>query len=165
MASLNHSKLGEFRGLELPNQGVVQYLGIQYATITHRFGVPDLRNNYDGTIDATSRGPPVVRPPLACDIEFGLIQQALDKPQYPPMSDLKGLNLDITIPQEATTNKNAKLPVLVFIHGGAFILGDSGAPHYDMAAIVAYSQTIRKPIIGVSIKYITFSAETTGYYC
>ncbi|GKU08521.1 para-nitrobenzyl esterase [Fusarium langsethiae] len=153
MASLNHSKLGEIQGLELPNQGIVQYLGIQYATVAHRFAVPDLRSNYDDTIDATSRGPPVVRPPLACDLEFGLIQQALDKPQYPPMSDLNGLNLDITIPQEATTNKDAKLPVLVFIHGGAFILGDSGAPHYDMAASVAYSQTIGKPIIGVSINY------------
>lgn len=67
------------------------------------------------------------------------------------MSDFNGLNLDITVPEIADYSKT-KFPVLVFIHGGAFVLGDSGAPHYDMAAIVAYSQHIGKPIIGVSIK-------------
>jgi carboxylesterase type B len=68
------------------------------------------------------------------------------------MSDLNGLTLDITAPELTVNDNNAKIPVLVFIHGGAFIIGDSGAPHYDMAAIVAYSQSIGKPIIGVSIK-------------
>ncbi|KAL6923007.1 hypothetical protein FSST1_000281 [Fusarium sambucinum] len=153
MASLNHSQLGHIKGLSLHDQGVVQYLGIQYATLANPFASPELRTNYEGTINATSRGPPVVRPPIACDIEFGLIQKALDKPEYPPMSDVNGLNLDITIPEEATANLDAKLPVLVFIHGGAFIIGDSGAPHQDMAAIVAYSQSIGKPMIGVSINY------------
>ncbi|OBS19979.1 hypothetical protein FPOA_11702 [Fusarium poae] len=153
MASLNHYLLGHIKGLHLQDQGIVQFLGIQYATLTHRFDVPELRMDYNGTVDATSRGPPVVRPPITCDVEFGLIQKALDKPHYLPMSDLDGLNLDITIPQEALTNHNANLPVLVFIHGGAFIIGDSGAPHQDMAAIVAYSRSIGKPIIGVSINY------------
>ncbi|KAF4447943.1 hypothetical protein F53441_8602 [Fusarium austroafricanum] len=151
--SLKHFQLGDIKGLRFDDQGVVQYLGIQYATLAHRFATPELRTNYGGTIDATTRGPTVVRPPLACDIEFGLIQKALVKPEYSPGSDLNGLNLDITVPQVIPNENNAKLPVLVFIHGGAFILGDSGAPHYDMAAIVAYSQCIGKPIIGVSINY------------
>jgi carboxylesterase type B len=68
------------------------------------------------------------------------------------MSDLEGLTLDITVPEAALNESDAKLPVLVFVHGGAYIIGDSGAPHYDMAAIVAYSQSIGKPIVGVSIK-------------
>ncbi|KAH7169404.1 Alpha/Beta hydrolase protein [Fusarium sp. MPI-SDFR-AT-0072] len=151
--TLKHSQLGDIRGLRLDGQGVVQYLGIEYATLAHRFATPELRADYGGTIDATSRGPTVVRPPLACDIEFGLIQKALDKPDDRPMSDLNGLTLDITVPDVTVNDENAKLPVLVFIHGGAFIIGDSGAPHYDMAAIVAYSQSIGKPIIGVSINY------------
>ncbi|CEI41648.1 unnamed protein product [Fusarium venenatum] len=154
MASLNHPQLGHIKGLILHDQGVVQYLGIQYATLAHRFAPPVLRTNYGGTIDATSRGQVhIVRPPIACDIEFGLIQKTLNKPKYPPMSDLDGLNLDITIPKEAARNQDERLPVLVFIHGGAFVIGDSGAPHQDMAAIVAYSQSIGKPIIGVSINY------------
>ncbi|KAF5707176.1 para-nitrobenzyl esterase [Fusarium mundagurra] len=153
MFTLNHTQLGDIQGRKLADQGVVQYLGIQYATLAHRFAGAELKTDYGGKIDATRRGPTVVRPPLACDIEFGLIQKALDKPDERSMSDLDGLTLDITVP-EATVNDNyARLPVLVFIHGGAYIIGDSGAPHYDMAAIVAYSQSIGKPIIGVSINY------------
>ncbi|KAI6764143.1 hypothetical protein HG530_007932 [Fusarium avenaceum] len=94
--------------------------------------------------------PTVVQLPLACDIEFGLIQKSLAKPETPPISDLNGLNLDIIVPDVTVTEKNTRLPVLVFIHGGAFVLGDSGAPHYDMAALVAYSQSIGKPIIGIA---------------
>ncbi|KAF5670734.1 para-nitrobenzyl esterase [Fusarium circinatum] len=124
--TLKHSRLGDIQGLKLDDQEVVQYLGIH---------------------------PTVVRPPLACDIEFGLIQKALDKPDDRPMSDLDGLALDITVPEATLNDNNAKLPVLVFIHGGAFIIGDSGAPHYNMAAIVAYSRSIGKPIIGVAINY------------
>ncbi|KAF5646487.1 para-nitrobenzyl esterase [Fusarium tjaetaba] len=151
--TLNHAQLGDIQGLKLDNQGVVQYLGIQYATLAHRFAGAELKTDDGGKIDATRRGPTVVRPPLACDIEFGFIQKALDKPDDRPMSDLDGLTLDITVPEAALNENNAKLPVLVFIHGGAFIIGDSGAPHYEMAAIVAYSQSIGKPIIGVSINY------------
>ncbi|KAF4435186.1 Para-nitrobenzyl esterase [Fusarium acutatum] len=151
--TLNHTQLGDIQGFRLDGQGVVQYLGIQYATLAHRFAGAELKTDYGGKIDATRRGPTVVRPPLACDLEFGLIQKALNKPDDRPMSDLDGLTLDITAPEATLNENNAKLPVLVFIHGGAFIIGDSGAPHYDMAAIVAYSQSIGKPIIGVSINY------------
>ncbi|KAF4498467.1 Para-nitrobenzyl esterase [Fusarium agapanthi] len=151
--TLNHTQLGDIQGLKLDGQGVVQYLGIQYATLAHRFAGPKLKTDYGGKVDATRRGPTVVRPPLACDIEFGLIQKALDKLDDRPMSDLDGLTLDITVPEATVNGYNAKLPVLVFIHGGAYIIGDSGAPHYDMAAIVAYSQSIGKPIVGVSINY------------
>ncbi|KAF4943565.1 hypothetical protein FGADI_13323 [Fusarium gaditjirri] len=151
--TLNHAQLGNIQGSKLDGQGVVQYLGIQYATVAHRFDGPKLKTNYGGEIDATRRGPTVVRPPLACDLEFALIQKALDKPDDRPMSDLEGLTLDITVPEASLSQSNAKLPVLVFIHGGAYIIGDSGAPHYDMAAIVAYSHSIGKPIIGVSINY------------
>ncbi|KLO92837.1 Uncharacterized protein LW93_3991 [Fusarium fujikuroi] len=151
--TLNHTRLDDIQGLKLDDQGVVQFLGVQYATIAHRLAAPVLKSDYGGKIHATRRGPTVVRPPLACDIEFGLIQKALNKPDDRPMSDLDGLTLDITVPEATLNENNAKLPVLVFIHGGAFIIGDSGAPHYDMAAIVAYSKSIGKPIIGVSINY------------
>ncbi|QPC72225.1 hypothetical protein HYE68_002977 [Fusarium pseudograminearum] len=153
MTTLNHSQLGDIKGLKHDDKGVAQYLGIQYATIAHRFAAPQLRTDYGGTIDATRRGPPVVRSPVAVGIEFSLIQKSLDIPEYPPVSDLNGLNLDITIPQQVSANKDAKFPVLVFIHGGAYLMGDSGAPHQDMGAFVAYSQSIGKPVVGVSINY------------
>ncbi|KAF9774789.1 hypothetical protein IL306_007178, partial [Fusarium sp. DS 682] len=97
--------------------------------------------------------PSVIRPPVACDIEFGLIQKALDKPEDLPISDLHGLNLDIVIPEVAVKENQARLPVLVWIHGGGFTVGDTGLPHCNLAPIVAYSQSIGNPIIGVAINY------------
>lgn len=54
--ALKHHGLGDVLGLKVDGQGVIQYLGIQYATLAHRFAVPDLRTVYGQAIDATSRG-------------------------------------------------------------------------------------------------------------
>uniref|UniRef100_A0A0D2YHL7 Carboxylesterase type B domain-containing protein n=1 Tax=Fusarium oxysporum (strain Fo5176) TaxID=660025 RepID=A0A0D2YHL7_FUSOF len=54
--TLNHTQLGDIQGFKLDGQGVVQYLGIQYATLAHRFAAPELKANYGGTVDATNRG-------------------------------------------------------------------------------------------------------------
>lgn len=56
MTTLNHSQLGDIKGLKHDDKGVAQFLGIQYATIAHRFAAPQLRTDYRGTIDATRRG-------------------------------------------------------------------------------------------------------------
>ncbi|KAF4333433.1 para-nitrobenzyl esterase [Fusarium beomiforme] len=125
-STLEHPLLGHVNGLKAETPGVVQYLGIP---------------------------PSVIRAPLACDIEFGLIQKALDNREDLPISDLDGLNLDIVVPEVAVKENHASLPVLVWIHGGGFIIGDTGLPHANLAPIVAYSQSIGKPIIGVAINY------------
>ncbi|KAF4333428.1 para-nitrobenzyl esterase [Fusarium beomiforme] len=158
-STLEHPLLGHVKGLKAKTPGVVQYLGIPYATLAHRFAAPELKSDHGGTIDATKRGcpsffrPSVIRPPVACDIEFGLIQKALDNRQDLPISDLDGLNLDIVVPEAAVKEHQASLPVLVWIHGGGYIIGDTGLPHCDLGPIVAYSQSIGKPIIGVAINY------------
>ncbi|KAI1045304.1 hypothetical protein LB505_013929 [Fusarium chuoi] len=54
--ALNHTRLGDIQGLKLDDQGVVQFLGVQYATIAHRLAAPVLKSDYGGKIDATRRG-------------------------------------------------------------------------------------------------------------
>lgn len=54
--TLNHTRLGDIQGLKLDDQGVVQFLGVQYATIAHRLAAPVLKTDYGGKIDATTRG-------------------------------------------------------------------------------------------------------------
>jgi carboxylesterase type B len=52
------------------------------------------------------------------------------------------------------TISNAEgLPVLVWIHGGSYQNGYSALPAYNMSYLVAESQAMGKPIIGVSINY------------
>ncbi|EEU35497.1 uncharacterized protein NECHADRAFT_98197 [Fusarium vanettenii 77-13-4] len=150
---LEHPHLGHIRGVKPGVEGVAQYLGIQYATLAHRFAAPEVKIKYEGTVDATNFGPSVVASSSGCDVEFSLIQKPLDGPISPAISDLDSLNLNISVPIASVGEEAAKLPVLVFIHGGGFIHGGNWAPHYDLASIVAYSQSIGKPIIGVSINY------------
>jgi hypothetical protein len=93
--------------------------------------------------------PSVYSFPLGLDMEFGLIQQTLPKPEL-IFSELEGLNLNITIPTGIL--EGTKLPVFVWIHGGGFFIGSSSWPQYDHAQFVALSQRKGSPVIGISIK-------------
>ena len=96
----------------------------------------------------------MLAPPVGHEIEFGLIQKKLEAPPIPPVSDLEGLNLNITVPAGLTIDPAKGLPVLVFIHGGGFLFGGNWAPHYDLANLVAFATSKGQPIIAVSIKSV-----------
>jgi len=150
MASLDHPTIGQVRGNRVGN--VAQFLGIKFASLKDRFAAPALATYSGAGLDATSHGPQALSPPGAVDMEFGLIQQALPKPSFPGVSDLEGLNLNISTPLDAPA-AGARYPVLVFIHGGGFGIGGNWWPQYDCAKIVALSISIGKPIIAININY------------
>ncbi|CAK7228948.1 hypothetical protein SEUCBS140593_007082 [Sporothrix eucalyptigena] len=124
---LQHPSLGTFHGRS--EAGVVQFLGIQYATLEDRLAEPQLKTEYGGQIDATKVGPQTVSSPTGCKDEFRLIQQALplEKDTF-ATSDCDGLHVNIAVPVGATD-----LPVLVFLHGGGFRTGSNSWPQYDLA--------------------------------
>lgn len=66
------------------------------------------------------------------------------------MSDLEGLNLNITIPESISSSK--KLPVFVFIYGGGFMTGCGNWPENDFARIIKHSVSHGVPAIGVTFK-------------
>lgn len=97
----------------------------------------------------------MVPSPLAgCDMEFSIIQHSLPKPEF-SISELEGLHLNITAPlvENAVPRPETKLPVFVFIHGGAFGIGSNAWPQYSHARLVRLSTTLGMPVIGVGIKY------------
>ncbi|EWZ84230.1 hypothetical protein FOCG_11821 [Fusarium oxysporum f. sp. radicis-lycopersici 26381] len=148
---LEHPSIGCIQGIS-KLQEVTQYLGIQYATLKDRFSRGELKqySSAAGSIlDATTYGPIPMSPSNGCEWEHTLIQQSL--PFYPrPQSDTECLTLNISVPKSsAKTN----LPVLVFVHGGAFATGSSSYPQYDLARFTALSAKIGKPIVAVSINY------------
>ncbi|CAD0090119.1 unnamed protein product [Aureobasidium vineae] len=61
------------------------------------------------------------------------------------------LRLTITIPKDTTSN--SKLPVVVFIHGGAFFLGSGERKYYNPLTFCAQALEMGKPLIFVSINY------------
>lgn len=87
-------------------------------------------------------------------MEFGLIQKSLPMPLEASMSELDGLNLNITVPllEGKLPAPDKKLPVFMFVHGGGFALGSNAWPQYDQARIVKLAADIGLSVIGVGIK-------------
>jgi para-nitrobenzyl esterase len=117
--------------------GVIRFLGIPYAaslTGALRFQPPAPPLPWAGARECTAFGP---TPP---------------KPGYPkpfdallPQPDIPGddwLNLNVW-----TTSLSGSRPVMVFIHGGAFVNGNSAVPTYEGTAFA------RDGVVLVSINY------------
>src|ERR1700757_2599564 len=67
--------------------------------------------------------------------------------RYQPMSE-DCLTLNVVTPEVGTLDStDAPLPVMVFIHGGGYILGSSATPLYDGAALA------RRGCVYVSVNY------------
>ncbi|KAJ5693116.1 hypothetical protein N7462_002539 [Penicillium macrosclerotiorum] len=150
MTTFQHPSIGRIQGNK--NEDVVEFLGIQYATLAHQFAPPapiDYQKNPDHTIDATSYGPGVGGVD-GCDAEFELIQHILPRTHW-AQSAVDGLNLNITIPQ--ISGYSSSFPVLVFLHGGGFGVGSSSWPQNQLTTLVSHSRELGFPVIGVSINY------------
>jgi carboxylesterase type B len=81
-----------------------------------------------------------------------LIQCSIGIPEnVPRMSGTECLNLNITVPNIAP---NELLPVMVFIHGGGFIIGANYWPQYDASRLVKAAEEAGMPVIVVNIKYV-----------
>lgn len=92
--------------------------------------------------------PTPLLPPNACDHEQKLIQQRLP---FEPLlqSDTECLTLNISVP---SLGNRSRLPVMVFIHGGAFATGSSSFPQCDLGPIASLSLEADQPIICVGVK-------------
>lgn len=154
-----HPTLGELHGIRR-SDSVVQFRGIPFADIPGRFRQSTLKTKLPKLPwDATQPGPvcpqasilpypPLWSGPLAAD---GIRINA------PEEDELNCLNLNISSPLIALGNAEL-VPVLVFIHGGAFVSGSSsiqvaGREIYDGAKLVESSTFRGKPIIVVTINY------------
>lgn len=100
--------------------GVAVFRGIPFAAPPVgelRFGAPAPAREWTGVLDAGEFGPPVPQSPMG--------------PAAPPSrpDDGRGwLTLNVWTPRP---DRGAGLPVMVWIHGGAYRAGDPGDPGYD----------------------------------
>lgn len=83
-----------------------------------------------------------------CAWEQTLIQHSLPFDEY-YQSDTDCLTLNIAAP---AVKFGGGLPVLVFVHGGAFVTGSTSYPQNDLARITQLSAEINKPMIAVGLK-------------
>jgi carboxylesterase type B len=102
-------------------EGVARFLGVPYAAApfgANRFRAPVAPEPWDGVRDALHYGPTAPKPPYRA-----VFARLLDDPIIPGE---ECLNLNVWAPEGG-----AGLPVMVWIHGGAFRNGSGAVPHYD----------------------------------
>jgi carboxylesterase type B len=68
------------------------------------------------------------------------------------MDGIECLNLNIAVPRKHGESVGEKLPVMVFIHGGGFIMGSNSWPQYDIEKLVRRSVEMGTGVVGVNIK-------------
>jgi para-nitrobenzyl esterase len=111
---------GKVRGLE--SGGVASFKGISYAAPpfgANRFGRPARPGEWDGVRDATAYGPTVPKPPYPAPYDSLLPE--------PVIAGDDCLNLNVWTPDPG----RAGLPVMVWIHGGAFANGSGAVAQYS----------------------------------
>ncbi|KAJ7116495.1 alpha/beta-hydrolase [Mycena epipterygia] len=139
IASLDVSlNTGTFRGVSTVN-GTEKWLGIPFAeppvgSLRFKAPVPIVQAS-SGIKNASAFG-------NACPQPSGSLGAAIAE-------DCLFLNVF----RPAGTNSNASLPVLVWIHGGAYTSGAASVPQYDPTRILQKSVALNKPIIFVSTNY------------
>lgn len=134
---------------------VVRFRAIPYAELNRRFGHSRLR---ESGLDETSRD--FTKQGFACPHTFGMegIHSGGPYPGQEPIlqSEFESLILDVNVPrsQLESLQRGAlkQIPVMTYVHGGAFVLGKIDAEH-NTALMVQHSLTISKPVIATAIQY------------
>ncbi|KAF1362602.1 alpha/beta-hydrolase [Lizonia empirigonia] len=148
--TLNHARLGAIRGLRDSHNSLIKLLGLPYGTVTQRFGraepLQTLSNSprYQNNIfDAAKPGASSVQPWGGVTMDASNIPLPTDKLPDDEEQSEDCLNLSMRLPttcinSDGDLRSDAKLPVLVFIHGGAFFLGSANRPYYDQRTSINY---------------------------
>ncbi|XP_056880882.1 cocaine esterase-like [Takifugu flavidus] len=137
-----HTKLGSLRGkyesVKGKDTGVHAYLGVPFAKPpvgpALRLAAPQPVEGWEGVRDATKQ-------PLMCIQDLGLSIGLLETVGF--IVDLPDISEDclyLNVYTPANRPENAKLPVMVWIHGGGFVLGS--ASMYSGSALAAYQDVV-----------------------
>ncbi|MEV0683528.1 carboxylesterase family protein [Nocardia sp. NPDC050378] len=118
--------------------GVTRFLGVPYAAAPvgpRRFRLPEPVERWAGVREATSMGPTCAQSPYPAPIHALIGSDGIPGDDY--------LNVNVWTPDVG----GAGLPVLVWIHGGAFVRGSNARRIYDGTAFA------RDGVVMVSINY------------
>ncbi|OJJ43540.1 hypothetical protein ASPZODRAFT_19263 [Penicilliopsis zonata CBS 506.65] len=130
--------------------GVANFLNVPFATIPARFKTAKLLDptTLNGDLDASQYGPRCPQPADPIHIIMHNMFEVQSMEQY--SSELDCLHVNIYAPADFESGK--KLPVFVYIHGGAFNCGDN-TTEFDGNHLVKRSIELGRPIVVVTINY------------
>ncbi|THX18880.1 alpha/beta-hydrolase, partial [Aureobasidium pullulans] len=99
--------------------------------------------------DATRQGPQSIQPLKSAHMDAKSNQLPDDVAEQE--DDENCLRLTITSPENVTPS--SKLPVVVFLHGGAFFIGSGQRKYYDPLTFCKQALAMDKPLVFVSVNY------------
>jgi len=129
--------LAQGRLLGSENDGILSFKGIPYAAApfgADRFAAPAAAPSWDGVRDAVEYGPTALKPPYPSPIDRLLAD--------PVIAGEECLNLNVWTPDAV-----ARRPVMVWIHGGAFVNGSGAVSVYDGSTFA------RDGVVCVTVNY------------
>jgi para-nitrobenzyl esterase len=138
MSSVVETVGGKVRGEE--HTGVHAFKGIPYGDDTggsNRFRAPQPAKPWVGAHDATRLGPRCPQMKLATRPDALGAEGFAFGPDEPEGENCLVLNVWTT-----ATGDTARLPVMVWIHGGGFFGGSGGVPLYDGAALASRGDAV-----------------------
>ena len=156
MTVFQHSSLGRLRGVQAKNN-TIQFYSLPYATIRKRFARSKTLDHFpcwhgQDIYDATQIGPSSIQPFNAARMDADSNQLPSDIIKEDQLQSEDCLRLSITIPTDKP-DYHEGLPVVVFLHGGAFYLNSGERPYYSPTAFIAQAMSESKPLIFVSVNY------------
>lgn len=178
--TLTHARLGAIKGLRDVQTSLIKILGLPYGTVSQRFGRAEVSQTLSNSsrfqnkiFDATKPGASSVQPWGSVTMDASNIPLPIDNLPDDEEQSEDCLNLSIRLPPTCINSagalrSDAKLPVLVFIHGGAFFLGSANRPYYEPTNLVLHGMQRGTPFIMISINYrlgilgFMHSPETSG---
>lgn len=131
------------------NNGLALFRGIPYADVSKRWTQSTTKHSLPPTFESTT-----FRPRSPQEPHDSLLPVILEEAPF-TYDEFKCLNLNITAPVAALEhNKSASLlPVMVFIHGGAFKEGSNSHARNSGETLCTLAEDFGRPVAIVSINY------------
>lgn len=130
------------------HDGVLSFLNIPYAEFNGRFQKAASPKPYDGVRDATKAGPVFSQTKGRLSFVMGTTEEEKNCSE-------DAFRLNIWAPDAASPQELAgrKLPVIIFMHGGAWVTGGGSIPWYYGDEIVRKSVQLGTPAVFVNLNY------------
>ncbi|RFN49077.1 hypothetical protein FIE12Z_6718 [Fusarium flagelliforme] len=147
---LSVNGLGVVEGLGFP-KNVHQFCGIPYAFLKKRWTRSQLRDSWPHDFhDGTKLGCSAPNPPEYNGYDPLVPVDIAPHFEEPAEDELNCLVMNITTP---TLKSDAKLPVMLYIHGGSFLFGGANKGVFDCVNLATYAAERDTPVVAINFNY------------
>ncbi|KAH7336202.1 Carboxylesterase [Rhexocercosporidium sp. MPI-PUGE-AT-0058] len=155
MQSLQHhcpSLSADLVAAEDTKAGLALFRGIPYASVSKRWTQSHIKNSLPSPFDATRFGPRCPQPPHISIITATVKAPDLEEDEFACLNLNIAVPVD-TLPKSANRRSKTLLPVMVWVHGGAFKNGSASDPRFYPSALSTLASESNHPVIIVQISY------------